>query len=197
MKMKNYFFIFYALFAFNFEIAFGAECDEKSKPIDCYQYAIEKLQMAVSQIKNLEKQMTDLAKVQKEIASLKEELKAQETRIDAKFQKETASLKEELKAQETRIDAKLRNEIMMVKKNMKLKCITVTEIGQTARCPEGYIVTGCTAGMNRGSYTINDNSCQTQSGVDWTCARCCKIDWLLLVFYNIHVIFKTCLQPNG
>jgi len=111
MKMKNYFFIFYALFAFNFEIAFGAECDEKSKPIDCYQYAIEKLQMAVSQIKNLEKQMTDLAKVQKEIASLKEELKAQETRIDAKFQKETASLKEELKAQEIRGNAKLQQEI--------------------------------------------------------------------------------------
>jgi len=155
MKMKNYFFIFYALFAFNFEIAFGAECDEKSKPIDCYQYAIEKLQMAVSQIKNLEKQMTDLAKVQKEIASLKEELKAQETRIDAKFQKEIASLKENLKAQETGSNLmspvlnSLTAEIAQLKrrigKKAKIRCqIIYKGEGADAQheyntvCPDGY-----------------------------------------------------------
>jgi len=94
MKKRNCFFIFCAFFVFNFQIAF-AQCNERSRPIDCYQDAIERLQMAVSQIKNLEKQMTDLAKVQQEIASLKEELKAQEAKTDAKLQKEIASLKEE------------------------------------------------------------------------------------------------------
>ena len=57
-----------------------------------------------------------------------------------------------------------------------LDCLTTqAAIGQVAQCPSGYIVTGCTSGGNRSSFTIKSTECVTHTPTDWTAARCCRI----------------------
>jgi len=57
----------------------------------------------------------------------------------------------------------------------RIECKTIVTTGTQAFCPDGYIVTGCAAGMNRPASASNDNYCQSVDGTDWTQARCCKI----------------------
>lgn len=57
-----------------------------------------------------------------------------------------------------------------------LECKSINTKGRIARCPSNYIVTGCSAGGNRGSYNLLDNYCETHSpDTDWTTARCCTL----------------------
>jgi len=58
---------------------------------------------------------------------------------------------------------------------LRLECQTIDAAGQDAFCPQGFLVTGCSAGHNKGSITHNDTSCHTQEVVDWTQARCCRV----------------------
>lgn len=60
---------------------------------------------------------------------------------------------------------------------LRLDCHTTQRVtGATAICPEGFSVTGCSAGGNRGSITHLENSCVTdEANVDWTEARCCRL----------------------
>lgn len=58
---------------------------------------------------------------------------------------------------------------------VRLECQFIETKGQVAMCPDGYLVTGCTAGMNKGSISYERNYCRTQETVDWTGARCCRI----------------------
>lgn len=57
----------------------------------------------------------------------------------------------------------------------KLDCQSIESKGQVAVCPEGFIVTGCSAGRNKGSITYERSFCRTQEEVDWTSARCCRV----------------------
>ena len=57
----------------------------------------------------------------------------------------------------------------------KLSCKTVSAGGRYAYCPSGYLVTGCSAGHNKGSISHYDSYCKTHDSVDWTLARCCKV----------------------
>lgn len=61
--------------------------------------------------------------------------------------------------------------------NISIECQTVGGPGPAeAVCPSGFIVTGCSAGKNYGSYTMSDGKCQTHTAdVDWTNARCCRV----------------------
>ena len=57
----------------------------------------------------------------------------------------------------------------------ELKCETNLENGRIASCPSGFLVTGCSAGQNKGSITHHRNKCETHQDVDWTEARCCTL----------------------
>ena len=57
----------------------------------------------------------------------------------------------------------------------RIECKTIVTIGTQAFCPDGYIVTGCAAGMNRPATASDGNYCQSIDGTDWTQAICCKI----------------------
>lgn len=57
----------------------------------------------------------------------------------------------------------------------KLECVRIVEDGQEAHCPSGYLVTGCSAGLDRGSITQHETYCSTHSSTDWTEAKCCRI----------------------
>ena len=58
-----------------------------------------------------------------------------------------------------------------------LVCETVEAVGRIAVCPQGYVVTGCSAGGNRGSIDHFDDRCVTHNlDTDWTEARCCKVE---------------------
>lgn len=61
--------------------------------------------------------------------------------------------------------------------NKQLVCRTSPRVkGRTASCPNGFIVTECSAGGNRGSIKHQNNSCRTDDDeTDWTEARCCKL----------------------
>jgi resistin len=62
--------------------------------------------------------------------------------------------------------------------HVKLECVTVPSSGNVAVCKEGYVVTGCSAGQNRGSihHSPEENACRTPGPpVDWTQARCCRV----------------------
>ena len=49
--------------------------------------------------------------------------------------------------------------------------------GHEAICPPGFVVTGCSAGGNRGSIEQLDDRCVTDdSDTDWTQARCCRLE---------------------
>jgi len=51
--------------------------------------------------------------------------------------------------------------------------------GRIATCPAEYIVTGCSAGGNRGSIDHLNDRCRTHDlDTDWTEARCCKVEWI-------------------
>lgn len=58
-----------------------------------------------------------------------------------------------------------------------LVCITTDRVrGRVANCPTGYLVTGCSAGGNRGSIRHEEKRCVTDSAdTDWTEARCCTL----------------------
>ncbi|XP_070537341.1 resistin-like isoform X2 [Ptychodera flava] len=56
-----------------------------------------------------------------------------------------------------------------------------------ATCPTGYTVTGCSCGRACGSYSIQElgdgrtrcfchTGCPRGNPIDWTLARCCKVD---------------------
>lgn len=60
--------------------------------------------------------------------------------------------------------------------NRSLRCVTMRRGGRVATCPDGYIVTGCSAGGNRGSITHELTRCVTHDhDTDWTDARCCSL----------------------
>lgn len=48
--------------------------------------------------------------------------------------------------------------------------------GREAICPPGFVVTGCSAGRNRGSIEHLDDRCLTDDpDPGWTQARCCRL----------------------
>lgn len=59
----------------------------------------------------------------------------------------------------------------------ELACTTTVRMpGREASCPSGYVVTGCSAGENRGSIRHDGNRCVTDDlDTDWTEARCCRL----------------------
>jgi hypothetical protein len=60
----------------------------------------------------------------------------------------------------------------------RLDCQSVSAAGQRAVCPSGYLATGCAAGQNKGSHSIqNANTCVTDQAADWTAAHCCRTIW--------------------
>ena len=58
-----------------------------------------------------------------------------------------------------------------------LECETVRSNGRVASCPGNFRVTGCSAGQNKGSieHDHRRNECVTHDNVDWTQARCCRV----------------------
>lgn len=47
---------------------------------------------------------------------------------------------------------------------------------QDATCPTGWLATGCAAGHNKGSHSIQGQvTCHTNEPVDWTLAHCCHV----------------------
>ena len=67
-------------------------------------------------------------------------------------------------------------------KGVHIDCTTQTNTGQAARCPSGYMVTGCTAGKNYASTDLGANravdGCFTHlPDTDWTSARCCRVSY--------------------
>jgi len=68
------------------------------------------------------------------------------------------------------------NLVGTLKSNIGINCVSVSANGRNAYCPSGYIVTGCTAGKNYGSFNMNNDSCHNQNAdADWTGARCCTV----------------------
>jgi len=61
--------------------------------------------------------------------------------------------------------------------NKNLFCETTERTaGRVATCRSGFIVTGCSAGGNRGSIRHENNRCVTDDpNTDWTEARCCTL----------------------
>ena len=61
-----------------------------------------------------------------------------------------------------------------------LVCYTTDRVrGRVADCRDGYVVTGCSAGDNRGSIRHDGagNRCVTDDAdTDWTEARCCRLE---------------------
>jgi hypothetical protein len=67
-------------------------------------------------------------------------------------------------------------------KDVHFECTTVSDSGQSANCPSGFKVTGCTAGNNFASTDLGtnraENGCFTQTpGAVWTSARCCRVSY--------------------
>lgn len=62
--------------------------------------------------------------------------------------------------------------------NRALVCETTPRVvGRIATCPDGYVVTGCSAGGNRGSIRHEPTRCVTDNlDTDWTEARCCSLN---------------------
>jgi hypothetical protein len=58
-----------------------------------------------------------------------------------------------------------------------LECVDVTANGADASCQSGWLATGCTAGKNYASHSIqNKVTCHTHSlAADWTTAHCCRV----------------------
>ena len=61
--------------------------------------------------------------------------------------------------------------------NKDLFCFTTPRTkGRVAVCPDEMIVTGCSAGGNRGSIRHDRDRCVTDDvNTDWTEARCCSL----------------------
>ena len=72
--------------------------------------------------------------------------------------------------------------VQRVNAGQVLVCETIRSSGidrRTATCPPEFIVTGCSAGGNRGSIEHEDGRCLTHDeNTDWTQARCCKVEWV-------------------
>lgn len=59
--------------------------------------------------------------------------------------------------------------------NYEFDCVTITNLGRTAYCPEDYIVTTCYGGNHHSSHNYYNDHCEDQSSNDWTGARCCRV----------------------
>src|SRR5258708_5775316 len=57
----------------------------------------------------------------------------------------------------------------------KLDCQFVSAAGRTASCPAGFLATGCSAGQNKASHSIQGGRCVTDQDVDWTGAHCFRV----------------------
>ena len=69
--------------------------------------------------------------------------------------------------------------VQRVNAGQVLVCETTRMDGRTAVCRDGYTVTGCSAGGNRGSIDHLNDLCETHDlDTDWTQARCCKVEWV-------------------
>ncbi|XP_075392278.1 resistin [Tenrec ecaudatus] len=61
--------------------------------------------------------------------------------------------------------------------SMHLECQSIISRGDLATCPEGFAVTGCACGSACGSWDVRaETTCHCQcKGMDWTGARCCRV----------------------
>ncbi|XP_032322216.1 resistin [Camelus dromedarius] len=67
--------------------------------------------------------------------------------------------------------------ILDVVRRVRLDCRSVTSRGDLVTCPSGFAVTGCTCGSACGSWDVRaETTCHCQcAGMDWTGARCCRL----------------------
>ncbi|XP_041426771.1 resistin-like [Xenopus laevis] len=71
----------------------------------------------------------------------------------------------------------IKSTVASVLQNSEINCVDAPGKGASASCPADTTVVSCACGMGCGSWDIQSKTtCHCQcSNMDWTNARCCKI----------------------